>query len=431
MSEKVYDRFAEGEVKAFATRQDVKPRKFAGRLLRKMFPVLASSVMMFSSMSCAREGEQTDRDGFVDSTSITTDQVVDLMSAPSSGVLLWDIDYNHAPKNEKNCMKVIRQGLSVINDLSESGKLSDDEVTAYKKTAVKMLKGIKLVDGDISSPDLSDANTLKAFLFFERVVRYKDNYEKVFVDKLGIHNEQSDFLGVNYKDSYRLIEKAENSEGMLSFADKFYHSASRFVIPENDTVLANKISHSILDKWLEGNNISDVNLYKSVDVDEDAYSNMVSWYYRKGKDFRGEVKIDSSGDLGDGCYSPIGVNVIHEMLHVSQMKPSSQQEVKNNLVKELGPSLYSLMLEDMIYKTIHKIPQNNVVDYGYLKIGKGKTSLGELAVWFRGMTSKYSDKSIDGVLCQDEVFSKLEKIGNGENVSLLAPSMNATRNMGR
>ena len=129
-----------------------------------------------------------------------------------------------------------------INDLSESGKLSDDEVMAYKKTAVKMLKGVKLVDGDISSPDLSDANTLKAFLFFERVVRYKDNYEKVFVNKLGIHNEQSDFLGVNYKDSYRLIEKAENSEGMLSFADKFYHSASRFVIPENDTVLANKIN---------------------------------------------------------------------------------------------------------------------------------------------------------------------------------------------
>jgi hypothetical protein len=430
MSENVYDRFADGEVKVFATKQDVKPRKFSGRLLRNVFPVLASSLMMLSS-GCAREDEKTDKDGFIDSTNITTEQITGLIRTPAPSVALWDVDYNHAPESRKNCMKVIRQGLNVINSLSEDSNLSENEILEYKKTAVKMLKRMKLVDGKISNPDLSDAGTLKAFLFFERVVEYKNNYEKVFIDEVGIHNEQSDFLGVNYKDSYRLMQRAKNSEGMLSFADNFYSCANRFVIPGSDMVYANEISHFILEKWLEDNNLSGVNLYKLTDVDVDNCANMVSWYYKKGKDFRGEIKIDSIGDLGDGCFSPVGVNVIHEMLHVSQMKPSSEQEVKDNLIKEVGPSLTSLMLEDMIYKTIHKIPQDNVVDYGFLEIGKNKTSLGELAVWFRNMTQKYSDKSIDGVLCEDEIFSKLEKIGNGEKVTLLAQSITITKDMGR
>ena len=50
MSENVYEHFSDGEIKAFATQKEVKPRKFSGRLIRKMLPLLASSVMMFSSI---------------------------------------------------------------------------------------------------------------------------------------------------------------------------------------------------------------------------------------------------------------------------------------------------------------------------------------------------------------------------------------------
>jgi hypothetical protein len=71
---------------------------------------------------------------------------------------------------------------------------------------------------------------------------------------------------------------------------------------------------------------------------------------------------------------------------------------------------------------------DNIVDYGNLEIGNGKTSYGELAVWFRKMTNKYPHHSIDKLLCEDEVFSKLEKIGNGENVNLL-PSLKQVKSM--
>ncbi len=432
MSKNVYDHFAEGEVKAFATRQGVKPRKFAGRLLRKTFPLLASSVMMFSS-SCAGNKENIDKDGFIDCTELTSDQITDLILNPNPENLIWDLDYNHAPENQKNYVNMINQGLAVIKDLSTNENLSEKEILDYKKMAINMLVGVKVVDGKLSNADLSDPNTLKSFLFFEKVVKYKDNYDKVFSEEEGIYNEQSKLLGKDYKDCYNLIEKAKNNRGILFFSEALYMDGDRFLVPQEDKEMANKISCFILDDWLKRNGINEENLFKYLDASGDNKSNTVSFYLKKGKDFRVEVSIDPEGDLGNGYYSPVGVNIIHELMHVAQKKPSSEQNLseKEHLIEELGPTLNSLMLDDMIYKTIHKIPMDNIVNYGDLDIGRNKTSLGELAVWFRKMTEKYANRSIDGVLCENEVFDKLEKIGKGEKVNLLPQVRAVTKSMER
>ncbi len=426
MSENVYEHFSDGEIKAFATQKEVKPHKFSGRLIRKMLPLLASSVMMFSSIACSRGTEKTDKEGYVDCTNLTSEMIIDMMTNPDN-VLLLDLDYNHSAKDGKNYWNVVNQGLNIIKKLDTNSNLSKDEILMYKKVACDMLADVKIINGVIANPDLSDAETMKSFLFFEKVVRYKDNYKKIFADEPGVYNEQDDLFGRNYKDCYALIKKAKNNPGVVKFADALYNDASRFIISKEDSVKANEISRFILKKWLQNNNLKSDNLYEAADVDDDNMTNKVAFYLKRGNDLRIKLKIDSTGDLGDGCYSPVGVTVIHELLHVTQKKPSSNQDFRENanIIEELGPTLNSLVLDDMIYKTMHKIPMNNVVNYGDLEIGKTKVPVGELAVWFRKMCEKYPRQSIDKVLCEDEVFDTLVKIGNQEKVNLL------NKNIGR
>ncbi len=420
MSENVYDRFAEGEVKAFATKQDIPPRKFMGRVLRRVFPMLASSIMLFSSTGCSSENDNLDSDGYVNHTTLSDDQVIKLMTE-NRVVLVKDTNFNHHPINNENYWNVVYQGLNIINNLSSSSSLSEKEIADYKRAAVGMLANMKSINSKKYIVDLSNEETLKSFLFFEKVVEYKDNYSKVFSDEAGVYNEQDDLFGENYEDCHKLINKARGKYGVYKFVDALYKDSRRFLIKQKDSTKANEISRFILKDWLETNGIKEDKLYKSVDVDEEKGANTVAFYCSPGKDVRAELKIDPTGDLGDGCYSPVGVTVIHELMHVMQKKPSSNQYLneKDHLIEELSPTLNSLMLEDMIYKTIHKIPMNNVVDYGNLTLGKNKVPYGELAVWFRGMTVKYKGLSVEEVLAQDEVFSKIEAMGNGQKVNLL------------
>lgn len=431
MSENVYDRFADGEIKVFATKKEEKPHKMSGKIIRKLFPLVASSIVMLSSIGCSTRKENVDNDGFVDSVTLTTDEIIDMMLSPKN-VYVKDFDYNHEPESPDNYWKVVNQGLLIIKDLSENSNLSQDEIYKYKETACKMLAKVKIIDDSITTPNLSDPETLKTFLFFEKVVKYTDNYDAIFGDETGVYNEQDRLVGKYYKDCYELMEKAQNSVGVNKFAKALYEHSNRFLIQQKDTAFANHISRFILKEWLKNNDVSDGNLYKSVDADAGELTNAVSFYYKPGKDFNMELKIDTKGNLGDGCYSPVGVNVIHELLHIAQKKPSSAQDVneKNVLIEELGPTLNSLMLEDMIYKTIHKIPMNNVVKYGDLNIGKSKYPIGELAVWFRKMTEKHPEMSIDKLLCQDEVFNTIEKMGKGEKVVLVnSPIISNNRDM--
>lgn len=420
MSENVYDRFAEGEVKAFATKQDIPPHKFMGRFLRKVFPMLASSIMLFSSTGCSSEKENIDGDGCVNYTTLSDDQIIKLMTT-NRFVLFKDKNYNHSPLNNNNYWNVVNQGLNIINNLSSTSSLSEKEILDYKKTAVEMLIRMKSINNEKYIVDLSDEETLKSFLFFEKVVEYKDDYSKVFSNEAGVYNEQSILFGKNYEDCYELINKAKVNSGIYKFADALYKDSNRFLIKEKDIAKANEISLVILKDWLEANGVKEDNLYKSVDVDDEKAANTVAFYCSPGNDVRAELKIDPTGDLGDGCYSPVGITVIHELMHVMQKKPSSNQSLreKDHLIEELAPTLKTLMLEDMTYKTIHKIPMNNVVNYGYFEVGKNKVPYGELAVWFRNMTDKYKDLSVEKVLSQDEVFSKIEAMGNGQKVNLL------------
>ena len=82
---------------------------------------------------------------------------------------------------------------------------------------------------------------------------------------------------------------------------------------------------------------------------------------------------------------------------------------------ELGPSLHSLMQEDLIYKEVHDIPAEQAVDYGVtIDTGVAKVPLGELAVWWQSMEKKYPSKSIDDILAHDEVLQYLNYLGTGK-----------------
>ena len=73
-----------------------------------------------------------------------------------------------------------------------------------------MLAQIKHARGDIQNVDLRDYNNLKAFLYFEKVLRYGDKYWKVLGRTEGTIDERAEVFGRYYQDLEALKEKATN-----------------------------------------------------------------------------------------------------------------------------------------------------------------------------------------------------------------------------
>ena len=100
---------------------------------------------------------------------------------------------------------------------------------------------------------------------------------------------------------------------------------------------------------------------------------------------------------------------------------------ENGSLSELGPTLYSLMMEDRIYKKIHDIAADKVLDYGDIDLGYRKVSLGETAVWFGKMAEKYPHNSVDRLLQEDEVIRQLDRWGSRENANAYRRERNSGR----
>ena len=160
----------------------------------------------------------------------------------------------------------------------------------------------------------------------------------------------------------------------------------------------------------------------------------ISIINRRGKDLGIILGVDSWGELGEGFYAPVGEIIVHEMMHVMQIKPSSNEKPEDNLivdntnvkswifneksdyVNELGPSLVSLVIDDYLYKEMNNIPQGVSVNYGSFISNGNEVKIGELAMWFRGKLDKHKDEerfSVDKMLSKPEVFNELKAISNG------------------
>lgn len=456
MKADVYSGFLTGKVKAFSTSKGVPPLVLPKRLLQKARPFMLASAMMVT-FSCRNnnasfEGkvapnEQDKVELRAEWKSVYNEVVktyhltalcdkepldgayIEALMKGKDVPVLTDFDFNHRIENAENFWEIIKNGIKVVKDVQESPALTLEQKNEYELQAVKMLSQISRIKGTENEVDLKDYNNMKAFLYFEKVVQYSDDYDEVMEKKEGWIDERAEVFGRYYQDYAKFEERAMRYPGVEKFARALYSNNDRFMISPQDSVAANAISRTMLKDWLEKNEVKDKGLWAFTKVDEDDNCNSVAFYFKGGDKLELSLNVDATGKLAKGDYSPVGTILIHELQHVMQQEPVSmetpQDDYKEDIdvftetytecdwLAELGPTLYSLALEDKIYKEIHGIEAQKAVNYGTINTDKGKVGIGEVAVWFAQMIDKYQTNSVDKILGQKEVIEQLNRWGNG------------------
>ena len=459
----IYDRFlrGKGKVKIFPTKSNVRPVEISKRLLRKAYPfLLASAFVVFGSSFKSADKDDMyisrdtiacnaqDFDGLYSSV-IKENNVVSLKkNEPLSDDLikeilnsvnlpnLSDFNYNHFPQDVDNFWCIVRNGVDIcMNEIQHSTKLTKEQKTMYKIMANKMLNQIYKIKGTKSDVDLLNYQNLKSFLFFEKVINYRDNFNKVIKKYDGLIDEKAEIFGRYYEDYQNFYSLANNDADIVKFSESLYFcSAKDTMLDKKNKDFYNRESMYLLEEWKKSQKIYDENIYNLSSLDDDVYCNSVAFYYRRGKDLFISLSVDKNGDMVNGLYSPVGEIIIHELIHVMQRQPSSAENGADNLssvkvlnkyfdeykgfIDEIGPTLMTITINDYLYKKANNINQNMVVDYGNINIDGRDIKLGELAMWFRDKLEqegkqKNSTLSIDGMLAKPKIFNELRSISRG------------------
>ena len=473
----VYANFlrGKGKIKVFPTTREIQPFAMAKKLFRRAYPFMLASAMVLTGCGKKQEaGKINDSQNGKNRIEIVTDrssenkitvdtinymdiynevvnkynlallkekeplskEYIDSLIKDDNVPELVDGNYNHLPENKENFWNIVKNGVKIsVIDVQNSPILNENQKKVYMVMAYKTLSQISKHKDSVDDVDLNDYNNLKAFLYFEKVVEYKDNYKKVHTKSDGLIDARHEVLGRYYEDCENLKNVVLENVDVLSFAESFYKDKNKnMILTTNDSVFCNKASYEILNKWMKEQDIKEKGLYYLTSVEDDDYCNGISIINRRGKDLGVVLGVDSWGELGEGFYAPVGEIIVHEMMHVMQIKPSSDEKPEDNVivdktnvkswifneksdyVNELGPSLVSLVIDDYLYKKMNNIPQGVSVNYGsFLSNGK-EVKIGELAMWFRGKLDKYKDEerfSVDKMLAKPEVFKELKAISNG------------------
>lgn len=451
MKTDAYTAFLRGtkdKIKAFGTTRDSKSFEIPKKLIRQVTPFLLVSAMTLFVMSRdnaeARTLNRENTNSFTEVVSeyhltelqeketFSREEILQMMDNPNPPELK-DKNFNHMPENQENFWEIVLNGISLTNSFQNKMQLSNKVKQEYKITAFKMLSQIQRVKGTKNEVDLKDYRNLQTFLYFEKVLRFKADYLTVLQQSSGVIDERNEAFGRYYQDQEVVSRVVNDNAGISKFAKALYTSNDKFMLTCNDSIQANQISREILGDWLKAQKLEDQVLWRFVDVKESDYPNTLALFRLRGSRVHAVLDIDPTGkiDVGGTLYSPVGSMIIHEMEHVMQSRPASSEKPEDNQKKaedihtvmynyddyagELGPTLHSLAIEDLIYKRIHRIEKNKVVDYGMLDMGSHKVNIGEVAVWFNQMLEKYPHLSIDKVMSEKEVVNQLMQWGNGTN----------------
>lgn len=448
MKADVYTGFLTDKVKVFGTERRAKPVVLPGKVLRRVTPFLLASAMTLTACSPKQnQGEKENNGQHVDYTEIYHDVVdrynltelkakeplsqeeINELIIHTDAPELRDRNFNHCPENNANFWEIVKNGINATKAVQNSPALTYNQKKEYQITAYKMLAQISRVKGTKDEVDLSDYNNLKAFLYFEKVLRYGDNYDEVLQRCAGMIDERSEVFGRYYKDYQAFKQKAKAYPGVEKFAKALYVDYDLFMISYADSTKANALSRDILKDWMVDQEIKDDSLWYFTKEDSQ-FINALIWKNQRGVPVSLGLWVAPDGDL-DGYFSPVGVTIIHELQHLMQKKPASfetpednclsdqevqqrfQSPIYGNYLSELGPTLYSLTLSDKIYKQLKGIEQDEILNYGKVEIGSYTVRTGEVAVWFGKMMNKYPHKSVDRLMQEKEVITQLNQWGMG------------------
>jgi len=454
--------FFTGKIKAFSTERNG-PQKvvFSGNWLKKCFPFMFASAFMFTS--CSEERKQNAPEEYkkiytevVDNFHLhelegkepySFSEIMGLMNDKNVPVLR-DTNYNHCPENTANFWEIVKNGIAVTKKVQNVDSLTAAQKKEYRTTMVKMLSRLSrykdtrpeivqfLADMGLArevkdSIDVTDYNNLQLFLYAEKLIKYQENYETVLGKVRGDIDERADIIGRYYKDFMTLLQKADKYPGIERFTKAFYLNDDRFILANEDMRVTKPISKRMFDDWCIKNEVKDSTLWEYADnVFEAVEYNAMTPFIKRGVKFGASVTVGRNGHEG----SPVYEVITHELMHIFQLPLNSGERPFHNKLSnetvagmnlenryeqgylaELGPSLYSLMVDDLIYKEVHGIAKDKVVDYGVtIDSGERKIELGKLAVWVQRLVDESKWLSMDKILAQKKALEYLNFLGGGE-----------------
>ena len=481
MQADVYTAFLTDKVKVFATQKGVKPFKIAGKYIRKAYPFLLSSAMILSGCAQSnktktdpnflnKESISQNIDNIItsqndilhdqaqdfnmpdidwkqvydkvieeyrlnslkDKVPFSQQEILNLIASPYPPELT-DKNFNHCAENQQNFWEIVRNGIHELKLIDKSDILTENQKKEYKITAFKMLSQMSKYKGSENEVDLTDYNNQKTFLFFEKVIQHKTDYYEVlgFGNLPGFNDERTEFLGRYYKDFENLANAVEDYPYVEKFINALYSNTNRFILTPQDSAQANAISKEMYQEWAKEQHIEDQTLYNLTDT----ISNFMEYDYLRGSTFLVKIAIQKDGLDEDGKMTTIWLTARHELQHLGQLKAASNEEPEDNHISdtaakeikdtytetrlgELGPTLSTIAWEDHIYKKIHNIDFDAIVDYGVtIDIGKKKIPLGIIGPTIWKAEQENPSLSIDAIIGQPKILKIINDWGN-ENVKL-------------
>lgn len=457
--------FFTGKIKAFST-QRKGPQKvvFSGKWLKRCFPFVFASAFMFTA--CSEDKGSADQDEYrkiyaetvdyfhlndlEDREPLSFEEIQDLMKGKNTPVLN-DSNYNHCPENVANFWEIMKNGIAITKDVQNSDSLTAAQKKEYRTTMVKMLSRVArykdkrpkfvqflahlgLAENVKDSVDLTHYGTQQAFLYGEKVDKFKGDYKEVLQLERGESDERSGLIGRYHEDFEELSKRADKYPGVERFAKAFYLNEDRFILANEDIKVTEPISKRMFDEWSAKNGIRDTTLWQyAEDIFDSMEYNGMEYFTPRGVKFGVVMTVNKGGHNG----SPLYAILPHEFMHFFQLKAGSNEKAYHNKLSdeeilnmdlpesrfdrgylaELGPSLFSLMWDDLIYKEAYGIPKEKVVDYGVvIDTGTQKVDAGELAVWVQKLVNESPTLSMDKTLSQKKALVFLNRLGGGEKI---------------
>ena len=318
----------------------------------------------------------------------------------------------YKPRTHKEFNDVLKMAEPYLENLP---KAEQEKYETFKKKIHLTKEG---------EANLHSTDTLKAYLAFKKLLKYKGNLNLIKSEKIGIHNENSPFLGEyakSYEDFYYFVSKSGSKiqKTYRNLYNAIYTSKKleRFKMLEKcDFEEAFSIGREMLDEEKKAHNISpNQKVTKETTILPDAVYGRYSTNVCKiiaddnaNTDWQSIILVDKYSRMGPLLF-PRPLIKLHEIYHVKQIKPG-EIEKEDNYLQELGATIDTIVKNDEIYKKLNNISQETIVYYRPMAQNqRGKSfNLGEFANIFRTIKTIKNLRSYEEVLITPEAIRYLQ-----------------------
>jgi hypothetical protein len=215
-----------------------------------------------------------------------------------------------------------------------------------------------------------------------------------FTHSPGRHSALSPVVGARTEEEAQLRSALKDHPNLAHLEEALYNPEFINLIPKEQKEQADKLG---MDRFVDY-----IKKYEKAGVTSE---NAIDWSdidFRLGATYTYDIEnesntwnvhavVEKDGTVDSKKYVPSGIVARHEIMHVEQTEPRiSEARRKSQALKELVPSLDTIIELDAVYKELNKIPLNDLVTHQKgINWANKEIDLGEVANFYRGLASEH------------------------------------------